>query len=105
MLKVRRDDFGNFSTYNVISVYCSNIDNDENRINIKVNTQMESLDFYVWTDSNTNAQDAANRLASSVSKEIEVTPYVERDYLYIVDTTLSDDDMRQQIKASGRITN
>lgn len=94
---------GNSTSYRVNSVECKNVDNNPRRCSITVKTPDTTIELYAWTDSNTTAEKAAERIRQSVDKDIIISLYAERDYLFLIDGTLSEDDREHQLKVSGRI--
>lgn len=103
MLTIKKDDLGNSISYRVDSVKCSNIDDNPNRLNISVITQDSSIELSIWTDSNMAAEKAAERIRHSINNDIIIQPFKERNYLYLIDLSLPEDNSEYLLKASGMI--
>ena len=103
MLIIQYDDDGNNSTVHKVSavdIKQETAGNDDVLLITAVSGD-RTVEIRIWTDLNATARQGADRIAQAVEKDIYISPYEERSYLFLNTTVEPGDD---QIKVSGNIT-
>ena len=103
MLTIKYDDNGNNSTVHKVSAVDIKQETagSDDVLLITAVAGDRTVEMRIWSDANATARQGADRIAQAVDKDIYISPYEARSYLFLNTTPEPSDG---QIKVSGNIT-
>lgn len=95
------DDNINCSTHkiNAVDVKQRTLGDDSSLL-ITAYAGSKTIELAVWSDTRATARQAVDRITQAIEHDIYISPYFERDYLFL-NTSKEPDDNQMQV--SGRI--